>query len=174
MRRSVSVGVIVLLLCTVAAADDVRDCRDHKDLDLRIKSCSALLERDAKNAVAYHNRGMALQSKGEFDRAIADYSKATELNPKYAAAFESRGRAYASKGDYVHALADVTKASELVPKKISTLAAGSAASPPQAAKTPVRKQKRVATAVGHAKKAVPKQAIQSNTEWSPPTNDSHN
>jgi tetratricopeptide (TPR) repeat protein len=169
------VGAIVLLLCTAAAADDARDCRDHKDLDLRIKSCSALLERDAKNAVAYHHRGMALQSKGELDRAIADYSKATELDPKYAPAFESRGRAYASKGDYVHAVADVTKAGELVPKKISTLAAGPAASPPQVAKTPVSKQKRVATAVGRAKKAVPKQAVtESNTEWSPPTNDSHN
>ena len=172
MRRSLSGGVIAVLLCTSAAADDDRDCRDHKDLDLRIKSCSTLLERDSKNAVAYHNRGIAFQSKGDLDRAIADYSKATELKPAYAAAYESRGRAYASKGDYVHALADVTRASELLPRKAPAQGAGPDAPRPQAGKSPPRKPKAVATRVGPAKNSVAKEVNESNANPTPVAGDS--
>ena len=33
-------------------------------------------------AVAYLNRGSALEAKGDHDLAIADYSKAIEINPE--------------------------------------------------------------------------------------------
>ena len=33
--------------------------------------------------VAIHNRGVALMAKGEFDRAIADFSHAIRLKPNY-------------------------------------------------------------------------------------------
>ena len=36
---------------------------------------------DPKYALAYTNRGLAYESKGEYDRAIADFSKALEINP---------------------------------------------------------------------------------------------
>lgn len=173
MRRSLSGGVIAVLLCTAAAADDERDCRDHKDPELRIKSCSTLLERDSKNAASYYNRGTAFQSKGDLDRAIADYSKATELKPTYAAAYESRGRAYASKGDYVHALADVTRASELLPRKAPAQAAGPDASRPQAGKSTPRKPKPLAIAVRPAKNTVAKEAIENSTNPTPIAGDSH-
>ena len=45
------------------------------------------------DAVAYFNRGIAYQAKGERDRAIADYDKAIALNPKYANAYYNRRRA---------------------------------------------------------------------------------
>jgi tetratricopeptide (TPR) repeat protein len=106
------------LICSSAAAlaNDKNDCLDGKDHDLRIKGCSALIERNAKDIVAYHNRGEAYGLKGDFDHAIADYTNAIVLDPNYAPAYNSRGRAYVSKGDYVRAVDDVTKAGELTRK----------------------------------------------------------
>ena len=46
------------------------------------------------NAEAYYNRGIAYGDKGEYDKAIEDYSKAIELNPEYAEAYNNRGNAY--------------------------------------------------------------------------------
>jgi len=106
----------LLLVSTVALADDKGDCLDSKDHDLRIKSCSALIERNAKDAVAYYNRGEAYELKGEADRAISDYTRAIVSDPNYAPAYNGRGRAYVSKGDYVRAVDDVTRAGELTRK----------------------------------------------------------
>jgi tetratricopeptide (TPR) repeat protein len=94
-------------------ADKKRNCLDSKDYDLRIESCSAMIEHNPKDVVAYQNRGDAYGLKGEIDRAISDYTKAIEINPNYAPAYNGRGRAYTSKGDYLRAVADVTKAGEL-------------------------------------------------------------
>ena len=51
-------------------------------------------------------------AKGDFDRAIAAYTKAIELNPDYGA-YYNRGVAYKSKDDSERAVADFTKAIEL-------------------------------------------------------------
>ena len=109
-------SVIVGVLSASARADDNRDCIDSKDHDLRIKGCSALLQRNPRDPIAYYYRGIAYGLKGDFDRAISDYNKAIEFNPTYGAAYDNRARAYASKGDYTHAVADVTKATELAAK----------------------------------------------------------
>jgi tetratricopeptide (TPR) repeat protein len=101
---------------TAALVDKKSDCLDSKDRDVRIEGCSAIIQHDPNDVVAYRNRGDAYRLRGDIDRAISDYSKAIELNPNYAPAYNGRGRAYISKGDYVHAVADVTKAGELTRK----------------------------------------------------------
>src|SRR5262245_38680152 len=106
----------LVLVATAALADNKSDCLNSKDHDLRIKSCSLLLQRNPKDVIAYCNRGDAYGLKGDLDHAISDYNKAIELNPNYAPAYNGRGRAYTGKGDYTHAVADVTRASELTPK----------------------------------------------------------
>ena len=63
----------------------------------------------------YFDSGFAKQTKGDFDSAIADYTKAIELKPDFAAAFDKRGNAKSDKGDLDGALADYTKAIELKP-----------------------------------------------------------
>src|SRR5262245_10178815 len=98
-----------------ALPEQKSDCLHSKDHDVRIDGCSAMIQRNPKDVVAYHNRGDAYGRKGDIDRAIPDYSKAIELNPNYAPAYNGRGRAYARKGDYIRAVADVTKAGELTP-----------------------------------------------------------
>src|SRR5262245_3825243 len=113
-RRTATASLV--LVSTVALADDKSDCVDGKDHDLRIKACSAMIERNPKDVVAYHNRGEAYELKGELDRAIWDYTKAIVSNPNYAPAYNGRARAYVSKGDYVRAVDDVTRAGELTRK----------------------------------------------------------
>src|SRR5215207_5534741 len=112
-------SAVFSILSAAALADDKSDCLNDKDRELQIKACSAILQRDAKDAIAYYKRGLAYQFKGDLDRAIADYNKAIELRPRSARAYESRGSAYASKGVYTNAVADVTKASELAARKTS-------------------------------------------------------
>src|SRR5262249_41880217 len=114
LRIVLAAGLV--LVSTAVLADNKSDCLDSKDHEQRIKGCSAIIQHNPKDVIAYHNRGDAYGLKGDFDHAIADYTKAIEINPNYAPAYNGRGRAYTSKGDYVHAVADVTRASELTPK----------------------------------------------------------
>jgi len=90
-------------------------------VDLRVRERDALaasvIGRKPDDAIAYYNRGATYKLKGDFDRAIADFSKAIELKPDYAAAYDARGLVHVAKGDYVQALADVTRANELVAKR---------------------------------------------------------
>jgi tetratricopeptide (TPR) repeat protein len=116
MRALIALALSMLVTGTwtgAARADDKTDCSDGKDVDLKIRSCTSLIERDTKDAVAHYNRASAYQTQGDVDRAIADYDQAITLRPDYAAAYENRARIFASKGDYTRAVADVTKAGEL-------------------------------------------------------------
>lgn len=67
-------------------------------------------------ASAYFNRGIAYKNKGDFDRAIADFTQAIQLNPKDAKPHVNRGNAYSDKGDFDHAIADYNEAIQLDPK----------------------------------------------------------
>lgn len=66
-------------------------------------------------APGYHDSGIAKQSKGDLDGAIADYTHAIELDPKFALAYSNRGRAKALKRDLDGAIEDYTRAIELNP-----------------------------------------------------------
>jgi len=101
-------------------AEDKHDCLGHKDDNVRIQGCSALIIHDPRDAVAFYNRGLAYVAKDEIDSAIADYTRAIELNPNYGPAIEARASAYARKGDYIRAIADVTRASELIAAVVKT------------------------------------------------------
>ena len=47
--------------------------------------------------------------KGQYDKAIADYTKAIHLDPRCAAAYFGRGSVYGYKGEYDKAIADDTE-----------------------------------------------------------------
>jgi tetratricopeptide (TPR) repeat protein len=56
---------------------------------------------------------------GQFDNAIADFSKGIELFPNGGFLYFNRGLAYAQKGDTDNALANLNKAIELNPEETS-------------------------------------------------------
>ena len=67
------------------------------------------------SASGYYNRGWDYDLKGDYDNAIANYTKAIEQKPNYAEAYFKRGRAYWMKNDYDSAITDYTKAIEQKP-----------------------------------------------------------
>jgi tetratricopeptide (TPR) repeat protein len=74
------------------------------------------VELDPRYAEAWHDRALAWQGLGRFDRAVRDDTRAIDLRPTYAAAYNGRGAAYRSLRQFEPALRDCTKAVELAPR----------------------------------------------------------
>ena len=55
-------------------------------------------------------------SKGEYDRALAEYTHALELDPRFANAYNGRAQLYNKKGMLTEGLADAEQALSLDPK----------------------------------------------------------
>ncbi len=121
-KRTFIAASLLIMPISAARADRYEDCNAwDSDPERSERGCSEIIERGRKESVAWragaHNgRGNVYYSKGDYDRAIADYTKAVELDPKDAVTHNNRGVAYYVKRDYDHAIADYTKAVELDPK----------------------------------------------------------
>jgi tetratricopeptide (TPR) repeat protein len=100
---------------TAALADARQDCEKLRG-DAAIQACDQTIGEFPRDAEAYNNRGNAYLAKGDFDRAIADYTKAIEIDPKDADAYNNRSYAYHAKGDFDRAIADYTKVIEIDPR----------------------------------------------------------
>src|SRR6266849_626583 len=69
--------------------------------DVQIKGCTSVIgsgKETPKNlSIAYNDRGNAYRTKGDNDRAIAEYNEAIRLDPRYSLAYNGRGNAYLDK-----------------------------------------------------------------------------
>jgi tetratricopeptide (TPR) repeat protein len=59
--------------------------------------------------------GYAAHVRGEYGRAITNYTEAIRLDPSHAKAYNNRGLVYQAKGDMPRAIADFTEALRLTP-----------------------------------------------------------
>ena len=73
------------------------------------------------DAAAWARRGTAFAGRRDFDRAIADLTRACELEPTNPEYFFERGQTYRQKGDAQSALADLDRVLELKPDHIPAL-----------------------------------------------------
>ena len=119
---SLFVVIFALMPVDVALAKD-SDCWKKRG-EVQILACTRIIKskrlfgkRISKNNLARicTNRGLAYASKGQNNRAIADYDRALQLNPKLAHAYNNRGVVYSIKGQYDRASADCRKALEIDP-----------------------------------------------------------
>ncbi|MGH6974104.1 MAG: tetratricopeptide repeat protein, partial [Stellaceae bacterium] len=114
-------------LTALAAAGPVRaqtsdrqwDWCKGDNADLSIGGCTAIIQSGQETtmnlAIAFYDRGNAYDDKGEYDKAIADYTQALQLDPRHETALVNRGLAYKHKGDYDRAIADFNAALGLKP-----------------------------------------------------------
>ena len=98
----------------MAASDlDRQDCNSDNPA-LMIRGCTRLIEdpgeTTANRALALYKRGLGYITRGETDRAIADYDEAIKLTPGNGLTFNERGIAYRAKGDFDRAIADFDQA----------------------------------------------------------------
>ena len=71
------------------------------------------MKLDPTYAVGFRNRGLAWHAKGEFEKAIADYTESARVGPQYAPAFHDRAVSWQAKGEPRKARADLSEAVRL-------------------------------------------------------------
>jgi hypothetical protein len=81
--RCVALALLFSAVAASAFADDVADCNQQKDVDLRIRGCSALMKLPqlaaGDRAIVLQLRGTAYREKKDWERALADYNEAMVL-----------------------------------------------------------------------------------------------
>ena len=124
MIRATGLAILFLAAWTqITHADfsqNIRRCdSDDTHPDIRIAACTRNIQSgrfDGRNlAVAFTNRGRAYKRKGQWDRAIADYSEAIRLKSDDAQVFNNRGNVYYYDGQLDRALKDYDDAIRLEP-----------------------------------------------------------
>jgi tetratricopeptide (TPR) repeat protein len=94
-------------------SSDPEGCRQTRDLDRAIASCTAEIAAEPRDAEARVNRGFAYFLQRNYDQALADYDEAIQLDPEGADAFARRGLIFRFRGDDDRAIDDFNRAISL-------------------------------------------------------------
>ena len=86
-----------------------------------------LRQKATAEATAHYEAGKALQERGYYQEAVAEYYKAIQLKPNFVEAYSSRGFAYHNMGRHRLALRDFDEAIALDPEYASAYAGRSLA-----------------------------------------------
>ncbi|MGB3480328.1 MAG: tetratricopeptide repeat protein [bacterium] len=76
---------------------------------------SYFIQNYPREPIFYRNRGVAYEECGDYESAIADFSKALKIRPGYADCYLRRGNVYFTKGLYDTAVYDFGRAIEIDP-----------------------------------------------------------
>jgi tetratricopeptide (TPR) repeat protein len=123
--RWIIIAVVVLLGPAIAPAQENTfqqglEALANRDYDLAISCFNEEIRQHPRETgrlhVAFANRGNAFAGKGEYDKAIADFTQAIRLNPADSHALNNRGYVYDARGEYDRAIADYNEALKINPK----------------------------------------------------------
>lgn len=78
----------------------------NEDLPLELKRINNLIALDDQNANAFYNRGWIYEYKGEFEKAVEDYTRALNIDKGHTDAYYNRGLIYIRQGKYRLAITD--------------------------------------------------------------------
>lgn len=96
-----------------------KKCYQEKNRDFALKHCNRALRSGALTnkmlVTTYFNRASLYSNKGDYDRAISDYSSAIKISPNDHELWYERGRNYRFKKNYDLAIKDLTRAITLKP-----------------------------------------------------------
>jgi tetratricopeptide (TPR) repeat protein len=114
VSRITSVGENFSFIITTYTGGSITSAQQQA-YDKAIADFTQAIRLDLNSSIAYRERGVLYDYKGDYDQAMADYNQAIRLNPNYALAYNNRGIAYKAKGEYDRAIADFTQAIRLDP-----------------------------------------------------------
>src|SRR5687768_10144362 len=97
--------------------------QDAGEYDAAIALYTELI-RERPHSVLYRGRGQTFSGHGDFDNAIADFTKAVELDPLDTEAYTDRGHAYLFKQEWEAAKRDYDKVIDLLSPTLSSAFAG--------------------------------------------------
>ena len=121
--RAISSSVVLIIVgATIpAAADFAHDgwvC-EHWSRPEAIYACTRQIQSGRLSgddlAVSYNQRGNSYHLKSDYERAIANFSKAIQLVPDFATAYGNRASSYYDIGEYDRTIADYSEAIRLDP-----------------------------------------------------------
>lgn len=104
-------------VCSALMAEYEQLSESSKDSKLRNVGIDSMfdvqMEKDPDNALILYNKGTFLARRGEYNKAIAVFSRVIELDSRFPYAYFNRGIAYTKTGETEKAKADFGKAGEL-------------------------------------------------------------
>jgi tetratricopeptide (TPR) repeat protein len=122
MRLPTAMMVMCVMMAAAPASGASRSDHDNcnaDDPDRNIAGCTRVLEDKSESAkvrsIAYVGRGLAWDSKGDLDKAMADFTEAIRLDPNNGLAYNDRAILWREKHDIDRAIADFTEAIRIAP-----------------------------------------------------------
>lgn len=112
MPKLVIAWFLLWITTSAAWAGARQDCEKLSG-DAAIKACDKVIRKNPKDHSGYLMRADAYEAKGDYDRAIADHSKAIELDPKNSFYATSLGVVEYCKGEFKGSASDLLRAVEL-------------------------------------------------------------
>jgi len=117
MKSGFVVSIVALMLSLASVSYGTDRCQESVskgEYDKAIDACTTMIDsRNQLTYLTYFNRGFAYSKKGQYDKAIADYTSAIALDPQSERLYQARASAYESMKNYDKALGDWNKAVEL-------------------------------------------------------------
>jgi protein O-mannosyl-transferase len=110
--RHMIAAVVILILSTFF----ILSCRQTRIWQSENTLWTRAIQVEPKNYAAYWNRGLLMDGRQNFERALSDYSNAIKYNPTDDKYYNNRGAIRKYKGNLIEAMEDFNAAIKLNPK----------------------------------------------------------